>query len=81
MFVRIRVPTAERRGALIVPGDAVSFDQQGEYLLLVNDQNMVERRSVKTGAQVGVIGAFAAMALLGFTFNLMTLFARDWDRG
>jgi membrane fusion protein, multidrug efflux system len=53
LFVRIRVPTVERRGALIVPGDAVSFDQQGEYLLLVNDQNVVERRSVKTGAQVG----------------------------
>jgi RND family efflux transporter MFP subunit len=53
LFVRIRVPTVERRGALIVPGDAVSFDQQGEYVLLVNDKNIVERRAVKTGAQVG----------------------------
>src|SRR5271170_1494146 len=53
LFVRIRVPTAERHGALIVPGDAVSFDQQGEYVLVVNGRNVVERRSVKTGAQVG----------------------------
>ena len=53
LFVRIRVPTAERHGALIVPGDAVSFDQQGEYVLLVNAHNVVERRGVKTGAQVG----------------------------
>jgi multidrug efflux pump subunit AcrA (membrane-fusion protein) len=29
LFVRVRVPTAERRGALIVPGDAVSFDPAG----------------------------------------------------
>jgi RND family efflux transporter MFP subunit len=52
LFVRIRVPTIERRGALIVPGDAASFDQQGEYVLVVNDKNIVERRSVKTGAQI-----------------------------
>jgi RND family efflux transporter MFP subunit len=53
LFVRVRVPTAERGGALIVPGDAVSFDQQGEYVLIVNDKNHVERRGVKTGAQIG----------------------------
>ena len=51
--MRVRVATAERHGALIVPGDAVSFDQQGEYVLVVDSKNMVERRSVKTGAQVG----------------------------
>ncbi|MGH7924167.1 MAG: efflux RND transporter periplasmic adaptor subunit [Candidatus Binatus sp.] len=53
LFVRIRVPTAERRGALVVPGDAVSFDQQGEYVLIVNDKNIVERRGVKSGSQIG----------------------------
>jgi len=53
LFVRIRVPIEEERKALTVPGDALSFDQQGEYLLVVNNQNVVERRSVKAGAQVG----------------------------
>ena len=53
LFVRVRVPTAERRGALIVPGDTVSFDQQGEYVLIVDNKNMVERRGIKTGAQIG----------------------------
>ena len=53
LFVRIRVPTLEQRDALLVPGDAVSFDQQGEFLLIVNDKNVVERRGVKTGPQVG----------------------------
>ncbi|MBI3798256.1 MAG: efflux RND transporter periplasmic adaptor subunit [Deltaproteobacteria bacterium] len=52
LFARIRVPTAERRDALLVPGDAVSFDQQGEYVLVVNDKNVVERRAVKTGDQI-----------------------------
>jgi RND family efflux transporter MFP subunit len=53
LFVRVRVPTAEHRGALIVPGDAVSFDQQGEYVLIIDKENRVERRGVKTGAQFG----------------------------
>jgi len=53
LFVRVRVPKPERRDALLVRGDAVSFDQQGAYLLTVNDQNVVERTGVKTGSQVG----------------------------
>ena len=36
----------------MIPGDAVSFDQQGEYLLVVNDKNVVERRGIKAGPQV-----------------------------
>jgi RND family efflux transporter MFP subunit len=53
LFVRVRVPALEKKDALLVPGDAVSFDQQGEYVLVVNDKNIVERRGVKTGSQVG----------------------------
>jgi RND family efflux transporter MFP subunit len=53
LFVRVRVSALRKRNALLVPGDAISFDQQGEYVLLANDKNVVERRSVKTGFQVG----------------------------
>jgi RND family efflux transporter MFP subunit len=53
LFVRVRVPALQQRDALLVPGDAVSFDQQGEFLLVVNEKNVVERRGVKTGPQVG----------------------------
>jgi RND family efflux transporter MFP subunit len=53
LFVRIRIPALQQRDALLVPGDAVSFDQQGEFVLVVNDKNVVERRGVKTGPQVG----------------------------
>lgn len=53
LFVRVRVNAPETRNALLIPGDALSFDQQGEYVLVVNDKNVVERRSVKTSFQVG----------------------------
>jgi RND family efflux transporter MFP subunit len=52
LFVRVRVPAAVSRNALMVPADAVSFDQQGEYLLVVNDKNLVDRRAVTLGPQV-----------------------------
>lgn len=53
LFVRVRVKALQKRSALLVPGDALNFDQQGEYVLVVNDKNVVERRSVKTSFQIG----------------------------
>lgn len=53
LFARVRIPALQKRDALLVTGDAVSFDQQGEYVLLSGDKNIVERRAVKTGQQMG----------------------------
>jgi RND family efflux transporter MFP subunit len=51
LYTRVRVPL-EQRTALLVPEVAVGHDQQGAYLLVVNDKNVVERRNVTTGAAV-----------------------------
>jgi RND family efflux transporter MFP subunit len=48
LFARIRLPLTRER-ALLVPDAAVSFDQGGQYLLVVNDKNVVEYRRVKPG--------------------------------
>jgi RND family efflux transporter MFP subunit len=53
LFTRIRVMALHKTDALLVPGEAVRFDQQGEYLLVVGANNVVERRGVKTGLQMG----------------------------
>ena len=53
LFTRIRVNALEKTDALLVPGEAVRFDQQGEYLLVVGANNVVERRGVKSGLQMG----------------------------
>jgi hypothetical protein len=47
----VRVPL-EQRSAMLVPEVAVGHDQQGDYLLVVNDKNVVERRGVTTGPSV-----------------------------
>src|SRR6202041_2366117 len=49
-FVRIRVPLDQRKNALMVPERALGIDQTGTYLLVVNKDNIVEYRPVKTGA-------------------------------
>ena len=36
-----------------MPAEAVGSDQQGNYVLTVNNKNIVERKSVETGQQVG----------------------------
>jgi RND family efflux transporter MFP subunit len=53
LFVRLRVPAAPAADALLVPGDAIGFDQQGEYVLVVGDDDVVTRRAIETGEQVG----------------------------
>lgn len=50
-FVRLRVPTGRER-ALLVPDLAVSSDQAGRYVLVVDDRNVVERRAVRIGVLV-----------------------------
>ncbi|MEW6531201.1 MAG: efflux RND transporter periplasmic adaptor subunit [Thermodesulfobacteriota bacterium] len=51
MFVRLRVPLDKRRG-LLVPEVAIQADQAGRYVLVVNAQEVVEKRRVKPGQSV-----------------------------
>jgi multidrug efflux pump subunit AcrA (membrane-fusion protein) len=47
------VVSPEKHPALLIPATAVSFDEQGEYVLIVDSQNTVRRKSVKTGTEIG----------------------------
>ena len=52
LYARVRVPVKKKTG-LLVPQVAVASDQQGSYVLTVNDKGVVERRSVNLGPTVG----------------------------
>src|SRR5262245_30767216 len=56
LYARVRVPLDEK-AALLVPDAAIGHDQQGAYVFVVNDQNVVERRTVKTGPVLGSLRA------------------------
>jgi len=52
LFVRIRMPEGERPDMPLVSERAIGNDQRGIYLMVVNAENVVERRSVKTGQRI-----------------------------
>jgi RND family efflux transporter MFP subunit len=51
LYARVRVPV-KKGAAFLVPQVAVLNDQEGSYVLIVNEKNGVERRGVKTGPPV-----------------------------
>ncbi len=51
-FVRVRLPFT-RGVSLLVKDEAVGVDQAGRYVLVVDDQNVVQHRRVKVGALDG----------------------------
>ena len=52
LFVRVRIPRGEPEAALLVPEVALSSDQGGVYVLVVNASNEVEQRKVEIGPLV-----------------------------
>jgi multidrug efflux system membrane fusion protein len=57
LFARVRIPLGTPEPELVVPNTAVANDQVGDYLLVVNAQNVAERRDVQLGARVGAMRA------------------------
>jgi RND family efflux transporter MFP subunit len=49
LFARLRVPAGTHEKALLAPERAIGSDQLGQYLLVVNNENIVEYRPVKVG--------------------------------
>ena len=59
-FVRVRVPLPKPQAeALLVPETALGTDQTGRYLLLVDKDDVVQQRTVTTGARVGPLRVIA----------------------
>lgn len=55
LFVRVRVPVARIDKALLVRNDAIGTNQQGNYLLVLGKDDIVEQKMVKTGQQEGAL--------------------------
>ena len=51
LYARVRVPV-KKGPALLVLQEAVGYDQRGSYVLIINEQNVVQRVSVRTGTLV-----------------------------
>jgi membrane fusion protein (multidrug efflux system) len=45
----VRIPLGEPQTLPVIPGRAIGNDQQGDYVLLVDNQNVVSRQTVVRG--------------------------------
>jgi multidrug efflux pump subunit AcrA (membrane-fusion protein) len=52
MFARLRIPIGKKTNALLVPESAISTDQLGQYVYVVDSENKVVYRHVETGQAV-----------------------------
>ncbi|NOQ63479.1 MAG: efflux RND transporter periplasmic adaptor subunit [Methyloprofundus sp.] len=52
LFTRLRLPIANTKNALLINERAISADQSGRYLLIVDKDNKVEKRAVVTGQKI-----------------------------
>jgi RND family efflux transporter MFP subunit len=52
-FVRVRIASRQQEPMLLVPNVALGSDQGGSYVLVVNQDNVVEQRKVDAGQVVG----------------------------
>jgi multidrug efflux system membrane fusion protein len=52
LFVRVRIPKQQNVVSLLVPDVALGTSQEGRYVLVVNDKNVVEQRQVQIGELV-----------------------------
>nr|WP_232470202.1 efflux RND transporter periplasmic adaptor subunit [Methylococcus sp. BF19-07] len=53
LFARLKAPVDVAQSALLIPVEAIGYDQLGPYVLVVNDKNLVERRSIAAGPPSG----------------------------
>lgn len=49
VFARVRIPLGEPQSLPVVPNDAIGTDQEGDYVLVVDNNNIMTRRSVEKG--------------------------------
>jgi len=52
LFARLRLPVGKTENALLIDERAISSDQSGRYVLVVNQENKVEKRPVSLGQKV-----------------------------
>jgi RND family efflux transporter MFP subunit len=59
LFARVRLPIGEPKPGVWIPDRAIGVDQRGDFVLTVNDKNVVEHKPVKLGQRVGRMRAIS----------------------
>ncbi len=49
LFADVRIPLGVPRPMLVIPDEAIASDQQGDYVLVTDSKNVVERKNIEKG--------------------------------
>ena len=60
LFCRVQVPFSEPKRSLLIPTKCLAMDQQGKYVMIVDQNNKVTRRSITTGVNHGLFTIIAS---------------------
>ena len=53
VFARVRIPLGDPQSLPVVPGGAIGTDQEGDYVLVVDANDVVTRHAVEKGPSTG----------------------------
>ncbi|WP_157369327.1 efflux RND transporter periplasmic adaptor subunit [Zavarzinella formosa] len=52
LYARVRIPMGDPEPQLVIPEDALMTGQEGRYVYVLNDENIVKKRRLKLGATI-----------------------------
>lgn len=53
-YVKVEVANAITKEAILIPQQAVQEDQEGQFVMVVNEENIIERRLLRLGNRYGI---------------------------
>jgi len=53
-YVKVEVASAIAKEAMLVPQQAVQEDQEGRFVMVVNEKNIIEKRLLRLGERYGI---------------------------
>lgn len=69
LYARVRVPTGAPRALLSIPEDALMTGQEGRYVYVVGEGDIIQKRTVQVGPQVSKVAVSTTGGRVGWTLN------------
>lgn len=77
LYARVRVPTGAPRALLSIPEDALMTGQEGRFVYVVGEGDIIQKRTVQVGPQVSKVAVSTTGDRNGWTLNATGASATD----
>ncbi len=77
LYARVRVPTGAPRALLSIPEDALMTGQEGRFVYVIGEGDIIQKRTVQVGPQVSKVAVSTTGDRKGWTLNAAGASATD----